>query len=213
MPTLPNLSATGTTGPSGYSAAYGGIPAKTPLPSSIYTQVGNVLPSLPNLTSTAGNVIGSELKGELSPGTQNYISQLAAQYNVGGGMAGGNLPGSFGASNLVRSLGLASEDLSQAGLGHYNALLSTLGSQQLSPELQASIAAQNNMLAAAPNPQATTEAQLNTMKDLYLWQLQHTPQGGTGEFDVNKFVSNLGPGTTQSGPGVYHTPNQSSGVF
>lgn len=200
--TLPNLTATST---GGYNPAYGGIPAKTPAPTSIYNQVGNVLPSLPGLTTTAGNVVGSELKGELSPDTSNYIQQLSAQYGVGMGMPGMQ-PGSFNASNMVRSLGLASEQLSQQGLGHYNQLLSTLGSEQVSPELQTNIAQYNNALGAAPNPQAAAQQQIKTMEDLYQWQLQHTPQGGTQGADINQIIAGLGPGTTQSGPGVYHTP-------
>ena len=206
MPTLPSL----RTGTGGYNPAYGGVPAAIGLPSSLYQQAGTAVPALPSLTKTATDVIGSELHGKVSPGTQQYIQQMAAQYGVGAGMPGLQ-PGSFNVNNLVRSLGLTSEQLTQQGLGHLNTLQSTVGAQQLDPGLQAEIASRNANLAAAPNPEAAARAQIDTLKELAQWEKRlSTPSGATGEFYSpwmqSSLISALGPGTKQIAPGTFSTP-------
>lgn len=177
MPTLPQLNPSFTLNPQPQvgGGAFGRVPGAIGAPPSTYTQVGNVLPGLPNLTKTAGSVVGDELSGKLSQGTVNFLQDKAAQFGVTMGLPGMG-GGGFASNQFLRNLGLTSEQLSQQGLQSYNQLLPTLASTQLQPGLEFEIAQQNALNAAAPDPRAATQEQLKLMQELYQ---QENPASGT----------------------------------
>lgn len=128
--------------------AYGAVPGPIGLPPSTYSQVGDVLPSLDQLTSQAGNVVGSQLAGQVPSGTIGQIQDAAAAFGVRSGMPGSGLQANLGAENL----GLSAMQLQQQGLQNYQSLIPSIGSTMLSPNLVSGIAQQNALLGAAPDP-------------------------------------------------------------
>jgi hypothetical protein len=128
--------------------AYGAVPGPIGLPPSTYSQVGDVLPSLDQLTSQAGNVVGSQLAGQVPSGTIGQIQDAAAAFGVGSGMPGSGLSANLGAETL----GLDAMKLQQQGLQNYQSLIPSIGSTMLSPNLVSGIAQQNALLGAAPDP-------------------------------------------------------------
>ena len=174
------------------------------MPLSTYQQAAQAMPGLPGLTKSAGDVVQSQLSGEVSPGTADYLQQLSAQWGVGAGMPGMGA-GSVGASGLVRSLGLTSEDLANKGVGNFNNLLGTVAGTQLSPETQANVNMYNTQLAAAPDPALAAQQQIASMKDLYSWEQNQQLQGTKDLYDLQlqetKDLDDLqsqfaGPGST-----------------
>lgn len=135
------------------SGAYGSVPGALGLPPSTYSQVGSVLPSLPTLTDKAGQVVGSELAGELPSGTIGATQDAAAAFGVGAGMPGSGVQANMGAE----SLGLSALQLQQMGLQNFQSLIPTIGSTMLSPDLINSIAGQNALYGAAPDPASAAD--------------------------------------------------------
>ena len=199
MPSLPNFST--MTGTSGHGP-YGSVPSAISMPRSVYSQVGDVAPGLPKLTNTTTGVIQSELEGKLSPGTQQFLQTKAAEFGVGMGMPGMG-KGTFNASNLVRSLGLTSEQLSQQGVHDFGSFLGTVAPTQLSPELQTEINTQNALFAAAPDPEAAANKQLEIMKQMY--HMAQGPAYGTGDYypwaTIRPSVTTHIPGKAGGGAG------------
>lgn len=150
-----NVNAAPTSG----QGAYGKVPGQIGLPPSLYQQALTNVPGLSLNASTASGDVQNLLSGNLSQGTQNYISRLVAAKGVNSGMPGSQ----FNTADLVTSLGLTSEQLVNSGLSAYNSLLSTVGGLQESPELMSNIADRNATLAAAPDPQQASE---QLIKDL-----------------------------------------------
>jgi hypothetical protein len=148
IPTLPNYNINPP--PQTGQGDYGSVPGAIGLPPSTYSQVGGVLPNLPGLTATAGNVVGSDLAGQLPGGTIGQIQDAAAVFGVGSGMPGSGLQANRGAETL----GLSAWQLQQQGLQNYQSLIPTIGSTLLSPDLISNIAMQNAVYGAAPDPQA-----------------------------------------------------------
>jgi hypothetical protein len=66
----------------------------------------------------------------------------------------------------VKSLGLTSEAQTQQGVGDYLNFLGGVGASQVTPELQSSIAQQNSVDAAAPNPAAAAATQLQLYQQM-----------------------------------------------
>ena len=163
------------------------------MPLSTYQQAAQAMPGLPGLTKSAGDVVQSQLSGEVSPGTADYLQQLSAQWGVGAGMPGMGA-GSVGASGLVRSLGLTSEDLANKGVGNFNNLLGTVAGTQLSPETQANVNMYNTQLAAAPDPALAAQQQIASTKDLYSWEQNQQLQGTKDLYDLQSQFA--GPGST-----------------
>lgn len=194
MATLPSISSNFNVSPGARSGQgpYGAVPGSVGLPASTYSQTGGVLTSLPQLTSQAGAVTGAELNGQISPGTSNFLQQKAAQFGVSMGMPGFSND-SFNSHNLVRSLGLNSEALSQQGVQDYRGILGSIAQTQLSPELQNEVATQNSVWNSAPDPGAAARQQIQTLKDLYSWE--QNPSGGT---ETSEHISPL-PGSYNIG--------------
>lgn len=137
----------------GSGSAYGAVPGAIGLPPSTYSQVGGVLPNLNQLTGQTGEIIGSELAGQLPSGTIGSFQDAAAAFGVSSGMPGSGLQKNMG----LESLGLSALQMQQTGLKDYQSILSSLGSTQLDPSLISNIAAQNAMYAAAPDPSAAAD--------------------------------------------------------
>jgi len=177
--------------PQAGSGPFGSVPGQIGLPSSLYAQSLAAVPGLNQNAQKASSDVQSLLEGQVSPDTQDYISRLIAAKGVTTGVAG--TP--FNTADLVKSLGLTSEQLMTSGLGAYNQLLSTVGGLQLSPELQSNIAERNAMMAAAPNPTAAHDQLLRDFENSFgLGMDPNTggygsthilgPSGGTGGFGL-----------------------------
>ncbi len=151
VPTLANYNAN----PWAQSGAgtYGAVPGAIGIPPSIYSQVGAAMPNLSGLTSQAGNVIGSEMSGQVPTDVMQQIQNAGATWGMQTGMPGSGLANDFSLENL----GLTSLQEQQAGLGNYLKTLTGVGSTMQSPQLMAEIAARNATMAAAPNPGAAAQ--------------------------------------------------------
>ena len=150
--TLPSYSGGGLTiGSGGGGGPYGSVPAPISV-TSPYQQTAGLVPGLPNLTGGAASVVGSELSGNLSPGTVNMLGTAAAERGVGSGMPGSGLS----QNDFLNSVGISSEQLTQQGVGNYLQLLTGLGSQQINPATQVQVGEYNSTMGAAPDPAAAS---------------------------------------------------------
>ena len=167
--------------PQGGSGAYGAVPGVIGVPPSQYNQLQGLLPGLSGLTGAASGVIGSELGGVLSPGTQNLLQDKAASYGVNSGMPWTTPGNTLPFQNLMNSTGMTSEGLSQQGLGSYMNFATGLGSLQNNPNLSFEVASQNALDASAPNPAEAAQMQLSDFEQ-YMQQM-NSPAGGNVSFD------------------------------
>lgn len=193
----------GGTGPSTYSAAYGGIPGPTPVPPSTYEQTRSIYPQIQNLTGGAGKVIQSQLSGELSPETINAIQNAAASWGVATGMPGSQFAGYRG----LRQLGLNVEQMQNQGVGNYNNFLGSIARTTNDPALLAQISAYNNQLAAAPDPAAAAAAAEKAYQDA-IRQTQGTgtiPSVGGISSSLPSFGGSRPAGSAFT-PGAYEAP-------
>lgn len=183
--------------------AYGYIPGQIGLPNP-YGDLNAAYPNLGATNAALSKNIQSELAGEVSPDVINNIKDAAATFGVTSGMPGSMLS-KYGA---LRNLGLTSQQLQQQGVKDYNSTIPTISSTQtVNPALQAQIAETNAINAAAPDPTMAAEEQQRRF-DEYLNKMMSPAdstelpwwQQGAG------VMGTLPTGTTQSGPGTYHTP-------
>lgn len=165
-------------GASGGGGAFGTNVAQISAPPSIYDELKSNVPNYAGLTAGATGDINSELSGNLSQGTQNLLQNKAAAAGIDMGMPGGTAGNTLTNQNFLQSLGLTSEGLAHEGLTDYNTFANTAGSQQQNPELLTSIAEQNAVDAAAPNP-AAANSYAQSLFQRYLQQTSN-PAGGTG---------------------------------
>lgn len=165
----PTTTATGfnyTPAPTVGRGAFGAVPGQVGVPDPAKDLAAQI-PGLAQLNQTAANNVLTQLRGELSPSTVQAIQEGAASWGVQSGMPGSGLQVNRG----LRDLGLSSEALQQQGQQNYGALTSAVANTQTaSPELQANIAIQNAINAAAPDPsQAALYSQ--SLFDNYLRQM------------------------------------------
>lgn len=184
--------------PTGGQGAFGKVPGQTGLPPSNYQQALTQIPGLNQNAATASSDVQSLLQGQLSPDTSDYIKRLVAAKGVSTGVEGS----AFNTADLVKSLGLTSEQLMTSGLGAYNSLLNTVGQLQENPGLMSEISQQNAALAAAPDPTAVHNQMLQDLMNEF--GMGNNPSGGTGGYGS---VHTLGPKPTYGGgPGVGASP-------
>lgn len=185
--------------PQGGQGAFGKVPGPIGVPPSQWQQALQSVPGLGGNANTASSAIQSMLQGQLSPDTVSQIEEQAAARGVSSGV-----PGSpFNTADLIRSLGLNSEALTQAGLGAFGSLAGTIGGLQESPALMADIAERNATLSAAPDPLSA----FNEMENLFQRGIGlGTPSGNHGGYGS---TSILGPRTP--GPS-YPSANSSPGL-
>jgi hypothetical protein len=164
----------------GGGGAFGTNVGQIAQPTSIYDQLQANVPNYSAMTKTATGNIAGQLSGQISPSTMNLLQNKAASMGVNSGMPGSG----FSQNNLLESLGLTSEGVQQQGITNYNQLSQTAGSQQNDPNLVASIATQNAVDAAAPNPQAA-QTYAQSLFDKYLAQSSN-PAGATGILNDKK---------------------------
>lgn len=136
----------------GYGA-FGLVPGQISTPSP-FSDLSNVYPSLGNQNQQVGNVITSQLAGQLSPETQAALQNYEAAYGASQGMPGSNaIPGSITNFRGARDLGTSVESLQNQGVSNYRSVLPTISATQtVSPALEAEIANINAINAAAPDP-------------------------------------------------------------
>lgn len=157
IPTLPNYNLNPT--PQTGSGAYGAVPGAIGLPENIFQQVSALSPTLTSNTNQIGTNISQLLKGVVPTDVQNQIQNSAAQWGVASGMPGSGLAG----NKSLRDLGLTSLQTQQTGLSDYMQFLSGVGNTLTSPDLASSIASRNATMAAAPNPQQSTNLLLSLL--------------------------------------------------
>jgi hypothetical protein len=158
---------------------FGSRPAPIPMPTP-YQNLSGVFPNLPGANATVSSDIMNELTGQLSPSVLNNIQQAAANFGITSGMPGSGL----GQNNLLRNIGLTTEQLVQHGLGDYASLIPTIASTQtVSAPLQAEIAGTNASNAAAPDPTAV-ESYAENLFNKYMKKFGTNPAGGTASTTV-----------------------------
>lgn len=190
---------------------FGTIPQPIAMPSSLWQQVVGAVPGAGNLAGPVANAIGTEVSGQLNSNTVKQLEDKAAAYGVNSGMPG-MTPGSLALNNLMASMGMTSEGLTQRGIGDYSNFLGTLAGTMTNPATTADVGEWNSIVQSAPDPAAAAGYQLSLLNRYA--QMMGGPAGGTGSFAPTTngpwWASNpllaLGPGTTESGPNTYHTP-------
>jgi hypothetical protein len=168
-----NVSPTPTAG----TNAFGLVPGQTALPPSIWDELNQNVPNYGALTSSATGDISSMLGGQISPTTQSNIWNSAAARGVSLGQPDSPISDEIG----LGLTGQTSEGLQQQGVGDYNTLTGTLGSEQQNPALMADISQSNANLAAAPSP----EAAANYAQSLYQQYMQMMNPAGGSSFSMN----------------------------
>lgn len=216
MPTTP-YTYPSTPAPQGGQGAFGAVPGSISLPNP----AGALAAQYPDLAKTNSAVSGdilSKLGGQLSPATVQQLQSAAATYATANGMPGSNaIPGTLPYAMNLESLGLNSEQQQQQGIQDYNATIPTVSSTQtLNPALEAQIAEENALNAAAPNP-AAAESYAESLYNQYLNQFKKSG-GGTGSVSVSqpKPSPASGPtGETTITPSLYSpfATTSGSGMF
>jgi len=141
------------------SGAYGSVPGLIGLPPNLYSQTSGQFPGVNQAGGNATNFIQSETAGQVSPETQNLLQQKSAEMGVGSGTPGSN----FSNNNFTESLGLDSQNLAHQGVSDYLSFIQGQGSQMTDPNLAFTVAQQNAVDQAAPNPAAATQAMLSSI--------------------------------------------------
>jgi len=113
---------------------------------SPYQQVQTIYPNLSGLTTGAGNLAGSLLKGQLPSDVAENVKNQGAAWGLTSGTGSG--AGTVGGNLTLKDLGLSSLGEEQQGFSDYLNFLSGVGSETLSPDLQANLAVGR----AAPDP-------------------------------------------------------------
>ncbi len=141
-----------TTGPA--RSAYGTVPSSIPVPPNLFTQLGAV-PGFNQNTTGTGNVIQSQLAGNVGQGTLNALKTGAAQFGVASGMPGSGLE----QNQLFGNIAGFSEGQQEKGVRNYFSEVGALGPTMTNPNLAAEISSRNAMFAAAPDPKLAAEQQ------------------------------------------------------
>lgn len=189
LPTY-NSTPSPTIGNSINNGPYGSIPGPTAIPPSNYQQAMTAAPGLGSAQTQLTNNIMSELQGQISPQVLKNLQDAAARFGVSSGMPGSNAtPGTLAFNqNMLGNLNYAGQQQA-LGAQQFNQALGTIGGQQLNPSLAAEISQSNAQLAAAPNPTAAANQQLqnywnalNALKGPAGGSNQGlSPSGGTGQ--------------------------------
>ena len=196
-PTLPTYNS--NPAPQQGSGAYGAVPGAIGLPPNTYSQVNAAVPGAAGNAQAASGVIGSELSGNLSQGTQNLLQDKSAAYGVNIGQPGGTPGNTLSLQNFLGSIGLTSENLAHQGIGDYLNFLGGVANTQTSPALAADVATQNAVDAAAPNPTAAALTQ-QSFFERYLAQMN--PASGTQQPKPTQLQN----ATASGGGNAYLTP-------
>lgn len=218
----------------GYNPAFGGIP-QLPMPTStqgsaiqgdlgnlgsilslingldasqqaqLLSQYNTAIPGYSNLTKTASGVTQQNLEGQVPQDVISQLTQQAAERGISTGMPGsGNSNAAY-----LRALGLTSLGQEQTGMQNLATMTQTApvaplynpASLLVTPEQQQQAAGQQAIFNAAPIPAAAAAKAIQIGNSA--GSAASTPWWAQGSGAVGA----MGPGTTQTGPGIYHTPN------
>lgn len=130
---------------------YGAVPGPIAYPTTPYQEASRIYPGFAGLTSGAGDVIASEIRGDFSPQTEAALWDIANRYGVASGM-GGPAQSGLWSNRFMGNVAGAIEARQRQGVQDYNAMLANLSRMGVDPALAAEIAARNATMAAAPNP-------------------------------------------------------------
>lgn len=180
--------------------AYGTVPGPIATPPSVFDQLGNISGFKPLLTGTE-NTISGEQSGTVSANTLNALKNAAATFGVTSGMPGSGLE----TNSLFGNIAGFSENQQNRGIKDFMSLLTGLGPTMTNPNLAASIADRNAMMASAPDPEKAAMAQLDQWMQKFKLA-NANPAGGTGTW------KNSGPSYAgvRSGPNL-SAPGSASG--
>lgn len=158
-------------------AAYGAVPSAVALPANRYTQAGQVYSGLNKLTGGLGDTLTSWSQGYLSPAETNAAQDIIASRGISAG-----IPGFGDGSMLSNKLALwgaqTAGQRQRDAISAYPSFLSSLESGMTDPNLAWTNDVRSSDLAAAPDPTAAANRQL----ELYNAYLRSTtgavPNGG-----------------------------------
>ena len=191
--------------PTDYNPAYGGKPGVVTLPPSLYQGIQKIYPGISGLTGGAGNVISSQLAGELSPETINAIQDQAASFGISTGMPLSSFAGAKG----LKQLGLRVEDVQNTGTKNYLDFLRGLSGTADDPNLAAQLASWNatNLAAGIPEmiAKAAEEAYNRALTNAQGSVKPVSPGGGT---IAPSFGGGGGVPSRGTLPSAYDTPSQ-----
>lgn len=136
---------------------FGTVPQPTAIPANVFQELSGAVPNFTANLGGAGQVIQSQLAGNVSPGTMNALKTASAQFGVASGMPGSGLQ----ENQLFGNIAGFSEGQQQKGFQNLLAQIGALGPTQTNPNLAAEISAHNADLAAAPDPRMAAEEQFN----------------------------------------------------
>jgi len=164
--------------PQAGQGAYGAVPGPISVPPNLYQGVESIYPGLAGATGNAANLIASQMRGEFTPETESSLWNIANTYGVASGMPGAGL----WSNKFMGNVAGAKEALQQQGLQNLNTTTGNLSHMVTDPNLAASIAARNALMASAPNPAEAVAAQLAQYYNaLTAGQNRgYNPAGGTG---------------------------------
>jgi hypothetical protein len=134
------------------------VPQSIGIPPNLFTQLNQNVPGFGANSTGAGNVIGAQLSGDVSPMTLNALKTGAAQFGVGSGLGFGS---GLETNQLFGNIAGFSEGQQQKGVQNYLGEVGALGRTMTDPSLAAEISARNADLAAAPDPKLAAQQQFN----------------------------------------------------
>ena len=207
VPTVPNPTATAGAANAGNA---GNLPALEGTAGNLNTfnqgqiqgQYNMAIPNYAALTQTASGNAMSQLGGQVPQDVISQLLQGAAERGITGGMP--ESPNSNAA--YLRALGLTSLGQQATGMSNLHQLtadapvapLFNPASMFVSPEQQQEAQFAANTFGAAPQPAAAAEKAIS---------LAHPATQSNMPWWANAYPGGwLGPGTTQTGPGTFHTP-------
>lgn len=171
----------------GSGTIFGKVPGPISLPQPAQ-DLATAAPGVAGLGGTISKTLSDRLGGQISPGTQAALQDAAARYGMNIGQAGLS-PLAY--HNLFANLAGFAENQASQAIQEYGPFVGAVsGTQTVRPELQAQIAEENALKAAAPDP---TAAQSHA-ENLFASYLAATrgPGGGTRSITPSAVSSGFG---------------------
>lgn len=184
----------------GSGTIFGKVPGPISLPQPA-SDLATAAPGIAGLGGTIAKTLSDRLGGQISPGTQAALQDAAARYGMNIGQAGLS-PLAY--HNLFANLAGFAENQASQAIQEYGPFAGAVsGTQTVRPELQAQIAEENALKAAAPDPTAAQSHAENLFAS-YLSAMRN-PGGGTRAAMPSPAPRSITPGAVSSGFG---TPDQ-----
>jgi hypothetical protein len=167
-----------------------------------YADLLKILPGLAGMNAQAGSVINNQLAGRVNPDVERATQDYSNRLGGGGQMGTVGIPGSLANFGALASYGKLSSDEQAKGLASYGDFLKTIvGTQVLSPSVQANIGQFN---ANAQNDvNAANTASLNNYAQFYQNLLNNSNQFNTGQTNqINLANAGAGNATNLTNVGI-----------